>query len=445
MSNNTEVDITDYLDANGKVTYKPIDFNNFYLPPLASVFSDLGYKPTLTNFVEHLNNDFDKPIGISKSSIRNISRKGISEKSGRRLLTWFKEALSTSIDFAILKKAATVTSLRIAFTRSTSSEWYPAMQSFEILLKRDKLGDLYRPIIHFLKNRSAADASHIRRLRRDVKSKKIDVNNLAMLWKPYIDIWMKHSKLPKEQLDSFINFIGDCRNTSEIEAKDEAQGMLPLMYLTYDFYLEFIAHYEVGILISINSNDEAVPDLKSKKWLLTKAFENYLAPLDPENSELFTRNSHNEHSPKTLFGAMLKVLKDEMEKLKSSEDSAQNQDKHNGWRKLASFIEINTTDSLELLNQRQYDQIKQWRKGKDMPSFKNLNIFINNYLEYVDRSGNDLLEMCFRIMLMLDRLESRTLATIKDKPAAKDHIKTVLAQYSSYYHACLNQELTKQK
>jgi hypothetical protein len=445
MSNNTEVDVTDYLDADGKVTYKPIDFNNFYLPPLTSVFSDLGYKPTLSNFVEYLNNDFDKPIGISKSSIRNISSKGISAKSGQKLLTWFKEALSTSIDFTILRKAATVTSLRIAFTRSTSSEWYPSIQTFEILLKRDNLGDLYRPLINFLKNRSAADASHIRRLRRDVKSKKIDINNLAMLWNRYKVILVEHSKVPKEQLDSFTNFIGDYRNTSEIEAKDEAQGMLPLMYLTYDFYLEFIAHYEVSMLISINSNDEAVPDLKSKKWLLTKAFENYLAPLDSENSELFTRNSHNEHSPKTLFGAMLKVLKDEMEKLKSSEDSGQNQDKHNGWRKLASFIEINTTDSLELLNQRQYDQIKQWRKGKDIPSFKNLNIFINNYLEYVDRSGNDLLEMCFRIMLMLDRLESRTLASVKDKPAAKDHIKTVLAQYSSYYHASLDQELTKQK
>ncbi|MFT4908185.1 MAG: hypothetical protein ACI978_002274, partial [Oleispira sp.] len=80
MSNNTEVNVTDYLDANGKVTYKPIDFDNFYLPPLASVFSDLGYKPTLSNFVEYLNNDFDKPAAISKSSIRNISSKGISAK-----------------------------------------------------------------------------------------------------------------------------------------------------------------------------------------------------------------------------------------------------------------------------------------------------------------------------------------------------------------------------
>jgi hypothetical protein len=48
-------------------------------------------------------------------------------------------------------------------------------------------------------------------------------------------------------------------------------------------------------------------------------------------------------------------------------------------------------------------------------------------------------------MLMLDRLESRTLATVKDKPAAKNHIKKVLAQYSSYYHTCLDQELARQK
>jgi hypothetical protein len=441
MSNNTEIDVTDYLDANGKVSYKPIDFNNLYLPPLTNVLSDLGYKPTLSNFVEYLNNDFDKPAAISKSSIRNISSKGISAKSGQKILTWFKEVLSTSIDFTELKKAATIKLLRIAFTRSTSSEWYTFIQGFETPRKDSDLSDVYKPLLNFLKVRSEEDALHIRRLRRDVKSQKIDVNNLAMLWKPYIDIWVKHSKVPKEQLDSFINFIGDSRSTSDIEEKDEAPVILPIIYLTYDFYLEFIAHYEVSFLMFMNNYVKKVPDLKSKKWILTKSIENYVSPLEAANSEASNSDSHTTHSPRTLFGSMLKVLKDEMEELKSNE----NQGSNDGWRKLASFIEIETKGSLEPLAQRQYDQLKQWRKGKDIPSFKNLNTFINNYLKYVGKSGNEEIEMCFRIMLMLDRLESRTLATIKDKPAAKDHIKTVLAQYSSYYHACLNQELTKQK
>ena len=69
MSNNTEVDVTDYLDANGKVSYKPIDFNNLYLPPLTNVLSDLGYKPTLSNFVEYLNKNYLMLIAIPKLAV----------------------------------------------------------------------------------------------------------------------------------------------------------------------------------------------------------------------------------------------------------------------------------------------------------------------------------------------------------------------------------------
>lgn len=431
MSNITKIDIADFLDENGKVSFKPINYNNHYLPPITSLMSDLGFKANFTNFVEYTSNEFDKPINLSRSSIRNISSKGISAKYGQKLLTWFKEIASTSIDTTGVKKAATLKSLRIAFTRSTSSEWYPFIQGLELSMKKDGLSDLYKPLFNFLKTRSELESCHFRSGKRAIKSKKLDSDDFKMIWNRHMEIWVEHSHVPRDQLDSFTSFIGNSRNTSDIEAKDEAPAILPIMHLTYDFYLEFIAHYEVSMLMYMNNHVKEIPDLESKKWILTKAVENYVMPPEtPKN-----------HSPKTLFDSLLKVLKDEMGELKSNE----NQGYNDGWRKLASFIEVGTLDSLEPLNQRQYDQLKQWRKGKDIPSIKSLNAFISNYLKYVDKSGNEEVEMCFRIMLMLDRLESRTLATIKDKPAAKDHIKTVLSQYSSYYHACLGQELARQQ
>jgi hypothetical protein len=438
---NINIDIADFLDENGKVSFKPINYNNHYLPPITGVMSDLGFKANFTNFVEYTSNEFDKPINLSSSSIRNISSKGISAKYGQKLLTWFKEIASTSIDTAGIKKAATLKSLRIALTRSTSSEWYPFIQGLELSMKKDDLSDLYKPLFDFLKSRSEFESYHFRSGKRAIKSKKLDPDDFKSIWKHHMEIWVEHSQVPKDQLDLFTSFIGDSRSTSEIGAKDETLAILPMMYLTYDFYLEFIAHYEVSFLMYMNAYVKKVPDLKSKKWILTKAIENYVSPLEAANNEASSSDSHNTHSPRTLFGSILKVLKDEMGELKSNE----NQGSNDGWHKLASFIEIETKDSLEPLAQRQYDQLKQWRKGKDTPSFKSLNAFISNYLKYVGKSGNEEIEMFFRIMLMLDRLESRTLATVKDKPAAKGHIKTVLAQYSSYYHACLNQELAKQK
>jgi hypothetical protein len=436
-----KIDASDFLDENGKITFKPISKKNLYLPPITSVLIDLGFKASLQNLVQYASDEFNKPASLSKSSIRNISKKGISVKSANKLVTWLREIMPTSFEKSLIKKSLSFKLMRVAITGSTSSEWLPAINGLETSMEKDGLSDLCKPLFNFLKVRCETEASILRSARRDIKSGKLDPNDLKMTWERYITAWSLHSLVPKEQLDSMTSFIGETRKIADIKEKDETPIILPTMYLTYDFYLDFIAHYEVSFLMYMNTYVKKVPALKSKKLILTKSIENYVAPLEAANNEASSSDSHNTHSPRTLFGSMLKVLKDEMEELKSNE----NQGSNDGWRKLASFIEIETKDSLEPLAQRQYDQLKLWRKGKDTPGFKSLNIFISNYLKYVEKSGNEEIEMCFRIMLMLDRIESRMLATVKDKPAAKDHIKTVLAQYSSYYHTCLDQEFAKQK
>jgi len=434
-----EIDASKFLDENGKVTFKPISKKNPYLPPITSVLSDLGFKTNLQKLVEYAGNEAGKPIPISPSSITNISTKGISVKSAKKVVTWLREIMPTSFEKALIKKALSFKLMRVAITGSTSSEWLPAINGLEVSMEKDGLSDLCKPLFNFLKVRCETEASILRSARRDIKSGKLDPNDLKMAWERHIEAWSLHSLVPKEQLDSITSFISETRSTPDIKERDETPVILPTMYLTYDFYLDFIAHYEVSFLMYMNTYVKKIPDLKSKKWILTKAIENYVSPLEAANNEASSSDSHNTHAPRTLFGSMLQVLKDEMGELKSNENKGSN----DGWHKLASFIEIETKDSLEPLAQRQYDQLKQWRKGKDTPSFKNLNAFISNYLKDVGKSGNEEVEMCFRIMLMLDRLESRTLASVKDKQAAKDHIKTVLAQYSSYYHNCLDQELAK--
>jgi hypothetical protein len=434
----SKINVSDLLNENGKVTFKPISKKNLYLPPITSVLIDLGFKASLQNLAQYASDEFNKPTSLSKSSIRNISEKGISVKSANKLVAWFRGIIPTSFEKALIKRATSFKLMRVAMSGSTSSEWYPFIHGQELSLKKEGLSDLFKPLFNFLKVRCETESFILRSARRDIKSGKLDPNDLKMTWERYITAWSLHSLVPKEQLDSMTSFIGEARDASDIKEKDETPAVLPIIYLTYDFYLDFIAHYEVSFLMYMNTYVKKVPDLESKKWILTKSIENYVAPLEAANSEASSSDSHNTRSPRTLFGSMLKVLKDEMEELTSNE----NQGSNDGWRKLASFIEIETKDSLEPLAQRQYDQLKQWRKGKDIPSFKNLSAFIINYLKYVGKSGSEEVEMCFRIMLMLDRIESRMLATVKDKSAAKDHIKTVLAQYSSYYHACLDQELS---
>jgi hypothetical protein len=424
-----KIDASDFLDENGKIAFKPISKKNLYLPPITSVLSDLGFKANLQKLVEYAGNEAGKPIPISPSSITNISTKGISVKSAKKVVMWFTGIIPKPIKAAIIKRSLSFKSLRIAITGSTSSEWLPFISGMEATMPKDDVSELFVPLFNFLKSRSEAESSHLRSARHDIKYKKIDVNDFKIVWKRYIDIWAQYSQVPADQLDSITHIIGNTSNRSDISAKDQELAALPLIYLRYDFYLEIIAHYEVTLLLFFDKHIKEIPDLKSKKWLLTKAIEKYSIGSDLTNT----------NTPRTLFGALLEVLKDELSTIATKEKTNSN----DGWLKLAGFIDIKTKDSLEPLNQRQYEQLKQWRKGKDTPSFKSLNKFISNYLDHVGRSGGEDIEICFRIMMMLDKLEKRVLATVDDKSAAKLQIKKVLAQYPTYYQACLNREIKK--
>jgi hypothetical protein len=253
MSNGTKIDVTDLLDENGKITFKPISKKNLYLPPITSVLIDLGFKASLQNLVQYASDEFNKPASLSKSSIRNISKKGISVKSANKLVTWLREIMPTSFEKSLIKKSLSFKLMRVAITGSTSSEWLPAINGLETSMEKDGLSDLCKPLFNFLKVRCETEASILRSARRDIKSGKLDPNDLKMTWERYITAWSLHSLVPKEQLDSMTSFIGETRKIADIKEKDETPIILPTMYLTYDFYLDFIAHYEVSFLMYMNT------------------------------------------------------------------------------------------------------------------------------------------------------------------------------------------------
>jgi hypothetical protein len=268
-----KIDASDFLDENGKIAFKPISKKNLYLPPITSVLSDLGFKANLQKLVEYAGNEAGKPIPISPSSITNISTKGISVKSAKKVVMWFTGIIPKPIKAAIIKRSLSFKSLRIAITGSTSSEWLPFISGMEATMPKDDVSELFVPLFNFLKSRSEAESSHLRSARHDIKYKKIDVNDFKIVWKRYIDIWAQYSQVPADQLDSITHIIGNTSNRSDISAKDQELAALPLIYLRYDFYLEIIAHYEVTLLLFFDKHIKEIPDLKSKKWLLTKSIE----------------------------------------------------------------------------------------------------------------------------------------------------------------------------
>ncbi len=220
--------------------------------------------------------------------------------------------------------------------------------------------------------------------------------------------------------------IGQSTDFSELSSNDQQIITHAFIYLEYDFYLEAIAHVEVGFLLLLKKH-KAITNINTCQWFLSKAINAYALSL-----------SHPKYnSVGTCFGGILHVMKDDT----AFKTMAKDENTEGGWRKLATFIEIDQKGSSEALNQKQYEQIKRWRKGKDIPSIEARRTFINRYLKYIGRSGSEMLELCFRILLMLDKVERELLATAQDKAATKDQIRKVLARYPVYHRKCLDQEL----
>ena len=114
------------------------------------------------------------------------------------------------------------------------------------------------------------------------------------------------------------------------------------------------------------------------------------------------------------------------------------------YRKLASFIEIEQVDVEQPddpLESRHYNQLKDWRKGINLPSDKKLTAFISNLNLYAEGSSNDLIfDMC-KVVMAVDKLIAEKLTEAKNETATQEEIeviiKKVLANISSYYKANL--------
>jgi hypothetical protein len=206
-----------------------------------------------------------------------------------------------------------------------------------------------------------------------------------------------------------------------LTAQQTLTGIESYCYLCFDFYLQAITHYEVGCRMYYGKNKEK---LENELGMITKAIYAYAT----------------DDAISTCFDGMLTELKEVSSELVGE----------TSYRKLASFIEIEEVQPSEYgesLADKQYNQLKDWRNGENLPSGKKLITFLQNLDNYADTSSDFVTFLMCRITMGMDKLVNEVLAQSKrdncNQADVEKILKNVLAAMPEYYKANLKKQLDK--
>lgn len=402
-----DFDILGLIERNGPLKSEVIDFDSLFLPSLSKVYKLFGNNINFESTVKLIEKQSNINLSLSQSTKRNVETKGVGLSSTKKTLSWI-QSLPDSTNALICKKVEFGLLRRIA-VNSNSAQWLPFLQVFESFNTIPP--DIISPALNFLKDRCDHDYQSLCSARIQIKTGKVDIHCQQSLWSLQQQLWEGSSPVTGEQLNAIH------QQNSNLGPDPIVRGWL---CMEYDFYLQLVAFIEIG----------------TKKWINDHS---YISPA----LRAYAQSKELALSTACCFGGLLYALKDELHE----HDSNKMENKDSGWRKLASFIEINDAGSSEPSLDRQYTQLKHWRSGKDTPSKSNFEKFTKNYLEYIQKPNDMKLAFSFAIVMMLDNLENEILDRNKrehpdlDPIHLKEQIQKVLYDYPRYYEVCLGRVL----
>ncbi len=181
MSTNTKINVSDLLDKNGKLSFKPITSKNYFLPSPSNVFTGLGFKVSFSSVSKFIENEYSSPLELSDTTKWNVDHSGISVHSVRKIISWFKSIVGPGLIKKIIIASSSLSMLRVSKIASTSSEWLPLLAGFKITLKKQGLKKDFQSLMKFIKDRSKAEYQLLKTVRPSFKDGTLDINNIKDL------------------------------------------------------------------------------------------------------------------------------------------------------------------------------------------------------------------------------------------------------------------------
>ncbi len=415
-------DLKDSADELNKVKIEDFKSPSFYLPPISKVFALLGFITNQKQLIDLFENTFETPLNISRTNKYAFFKKGVGLRTVSKIVSWLKV-----IPFPwkeLINKRAMVKFERSIRAGSNAGGWFAGISSFQASFKRfGKTEHEFTLLFNFIEQRCNTEVDLLLSIKEEVKAGKLTPDDITSLWKAQYPLWANNPYIPQGVIDNFAELILLHQQKVSLNRQQTLNFIESYLYLNFDFFLEAITHYEVGCRICYGKNKEKI---ENDLGMIAKAVYAY----------------STQENIKTCFAGLLKEFKDVLSE--TIEETS--------YRKLATFIEIEVDDSSfsgESIEDKQYNQLKDWRNGVNLPSDKKLTAFLQNLDEYAcTSSGYVTLDMC-RITMGVDKLVNEYLDKTKNEncsPAdVKVIIKKILANIPDYYRTNLKKELEKEK
>ncbi|MDE0565580.1 hypothetical protein ACRTDM_08810 [Shewanella algae] len=385
-------------NSDGKYIVKVIDFKSVFLPSPADVLQLLGLPNNFVKLIPSLEDRYDQPLRVSRSSRAEMSKKGVARPTIKKLLNWF-EFLPIPIK-RFLSVPHVLKTRRAMNVGSNAGLWNALSYGYRISAQDDE----FTLLLDFIDARAKVDYQMVKSIKSEIRKGVIKENDLNAIWLAQVDIWIEYSGVPADQL-VFYSLYAASENTQFSRSEKENSAILKAFFhLFFDFYFSAIAHYELGL---------------SLYYMRCGAKE-----IGEPHRSFFSSviNGYNDNG-RACFSSMLSELRTILAKNELG----------SSWRSLAAYIDIDESgECAETLNDKQYKQLKDWRNGKNMPSANKLRKFVSNYMNALGGNDVDSVLIYLRIARGIDELVVRLCEQVKDESVVSI-IAEVLAEYPKYF------------
>jgi hypothetical protein len=394
--------------------------NNLFLPTINTTMKMLGVSNPLLTGIAASEEIYALPLDIKRSSRHKLTSTGVGFPSSKKFIAWLSKVLDQTFSAESVISESTMSE---AFqVNSNANAWYSVINHSEDLCEASRSESMtqFKPLLRFLMARCEADIVMQQQVNKTLLSKEFDNENLACRLTLQDTLWLTHSNIDNTVWLKFTALLIE-NATNKLEDKQQILEVAKcIVSLQLDFYLEAIAHYEVGCMLTMHADKS---ELTKPNGILTRGL-------------LFYANG----KVKNCFDGFLHELK-RAYTIKLGKVS---------WRQLARYIEIDEDENAasgDSLEDKQYARLKKWRNGDGAISNAKLQSFFVNLVGTEELDFLVMICSYARISLGLDKLLTQLKAQHKDKAFSDDDFdavcRNVLAQYSSYYLRCIEAELSK--
>ncbi len=394
-------------NRDGKYVFKSPKFTSLFLPSPQEITELLGLPNNAIKLLPLLEEHYDRQLNIGRSSRAALTKNGVAKPTVNKLYSW---ASHLPIPFKKLINLPTfLKTFRAMRIGSNAGLWHSISNGLRFSPHDSELVT----VCDFIEERAKADYQMVKAIKNQVKLGLIDKNDGNAVWQAQLTTWQENSLVPSEKLEFYSRYPKAPDDPMFLQEEGINALLEAVYHLNFDFYLAAIANFEVGVVLYEQRHWDNI-DVENYAGLFSSVINTWV----------------HEDKQTMCFEAMLVEFK----KLLGNEGV--------GWRELSGFIPIDDSgESDELLKDRQYNRLKDWRRGINMPSDLKLRLFVEAALKSIGEYSPEAILVYFRISRGLDLFVAKQLQIAQYHSAAQI-MEKVVAHYPRYFQHYKNMWMT---